>query len=183
VFFLESVTGSFFEPLAFSYALAILVSMVVALTVTPALSLILLRRPPRQRGDAPLVRWMKRGYAALLALVLRRQLPAYAALAVLAVAGVVAARGFGEDLYPAFKERDFLMHWITAPGTSHPEERRIVTRASRELRTIPGVRSFGSHIGQAFLAEEIVGSNFGENWVSVDRDADYDKTLGAIEEV
>ena len=36
---------------------------------------------------------------------------------------------------------------------------------------------FGSHIGQAFLAEEIVGSNFGENWVSVDRNADYDKTL------
>jgi Cu/Ag efflux pump CusA len=177
------VTGSFFEPLAFSYALAILVSMVVALTVTPALSLILLRRAPRRRGDAPLVRWMKRGYAALLALVLRRQLPAYAAVAVLAVAGVVAARGFGEDLYPAFKERDFLMHWITAPGTSHPEERRIVTQASRELRTIPGVRSFGSHIGQAFLAEEIVGSNFGENWVSVDRNADYDKTLGAIEEV
>jgi Cu/Ag efflux pump CusA len=119
----------------------------------------------------------------LLALVLRRQLPAYAAVAVLAVAGVVAARGFGENLYPAFKERDFLMHWITAPGTSHPEERRIVTQASRELRTIPGVRSFGSHIGQAFLAEEIVGSNFGENWVSVDRNADYDKTLGAIEDV
>jgi CzcA family heavy metal efflux pump len=183
VFFLESVTGSFFEPLAFSYALAIFVSMVVALTVTPALSLILLRRAPRRRADAPVVRWMKRGYAALLALVLRRQLPAYAAVAVFAVAGVVAARGFGENLYPAFKERDFLMHWITPPGTSHPEERRIVTQASRELRTIPGVRSFGSHIGQAFLAEEIVGANFGENWVSVDRKADYDKTLGAIEEV
>jgi len=183
VFFLESVTGSFFEPLAFSYALAILVSMVVALTVTPALSLILLRRAPARRADAPLVRWMKRGYATLLALVLRRPWPAYAAVAVLAVAGVVTARGFGEDLYPAFKERDFLMHWITAPGTSHPEERRIVTQASRELRTIPGVRSFGSHIGQAFLAEEIVGSNFGENWVSVDRKADYDKTFGAIEEV
>ena len=61
------MTGSFFEPLAFSYALAILVSMLIALTVTPALSLILLRRPPRRRGDAPLVRWMKRGYGALLA--------------------------------------------------------------------------------------------------------------------
>jgi Cu/Ag efflux pump CusA len=56
-----------------------------------------------------------------------------------------------------------------------------VTQASQELRQIPGVRNFGSHIGQAFLAEEIVGSNFGENWVSVDRNADYDKTLSAIE--
>jgi Cu/Ag efflux pump CusA len=120
---------------------------------------------------------------ALLALVLRRRAPAYAAMIVLALAGVVVARGFGENLYPAFKERDFLMHWITAPGTSHPEERRIVTQASRELRAIPGVRSFGSHIGQAFLAEEIAGANFGENWVSVDRHANYDKTLASIEEV
>jgi CzcA family heavy metal efflux pump len=181
VFFLQSVTGTFFEPLAFSYALAILASMLVALTVTPALSLMLLRRAPARREDAPLVRWLKRGYGAALALVLRRPWPAFAAVAVLAVSGLVVVRGFGEDLYPAFKERDFLMHWITAPGTSHPEERRIVTQASRELKTIPGVRSFGSHIGQAFLAEEIVGSNFGENWVSVDRGADYDKTLDKIQ--
>jgi CzcA family heavy metal efflux pump len=182
VFFLQSVTGTFFEPLALSYALAILVSMVVALTVTPALSLILLSKAPRNREDAPLVRRLKRAYGAALALVMRRQVPALAAVAVLALAGVVLARGLGENLYPAFKERDFLMHWITAPGTSQPEQDRIVTQASREMRNIEGVRSFGSHIGQAFLAEEIAGSNFGENWVSVDRKADYDKTLHAIQE-
>jgi CzcA family heavy metal efflux pump len=182
VFFLQSVTGTFFEPLAFSYALAILVSMVIALTVTPALSLVLLSRAPRRRGDAPVVRWLKRGYTAALTLMLRRQTPAYAAVALLALAGLFVVRGFGENLYPAFKERDFLMHWITAPGTSAPEQRRIVTQASRELKAIPGVSHFGSHIGQAFLAEEIAGSNFGENWVSVDRKADYDKTLRSIQE-
>jgi Cu/Ag efflux pump CusA len=182
VFFLQSVTGTFFEPLAFSYALAILVSMLVALTVTPALSLILLSKAPRNREDAPLVRWLKRAYGAALALVMRRQVPALAAVAVLALAGAVLARGLGENLYPAFKERDFLTHWITAPGTSQPEQNRIVTQASREMRSIPGVRSFGSHIGQAFLAEEVAGSNFGENWVSVDRKADYDKTLHSIQE-
>ena len=181
VFFLQSVTGSFFEPLAFSYALAILVSMLVALTVTPALSLLLLSKT-RERRDAPLVRWMKRGYGALLLGMIRRPWPAYAAAGILVLAGLVAAPKLGEELYPAFKERDFLMHWITTPGTSHPEEKRIVTQASRELRTIPGVRNFGSHIGQAFLAEEVVGSNFGENWVSIDRSADYDKTLDALVE-
>ncbi|MGZ6707840.1 MAG: efflux RND transporter permease subunit [Solirubrobacteraceae bacterium] len=179
VFFLHSVTGSFFEPLAFSYSLAILVSMLVALTVTPALSLILLSRTGERR-DAPLVRWLKRGYGALLSRTLRRARPAYLAAAVLLVAGLAAVPTLGQELYPAFKERDFLTHWITTPGTSHPEERRIVTQASREMRAIPGVRSFGSHIGQAFLAEEVVGSNFGENWVSIDRHADYDKTLKAI---
>jgi CzcA family heavy metal efflux pump len=181
VFFLQSVTGSFFEPLALSYALAILVSMLVALTVTPALSLILLSKT-RERGDAPVVRWVKRGYAVLLAGMIRKPWPAYAATGVLLLGGLVAVPKLGEELYPAFKERDFLMHWITTPGTSHPEEARIVTQASRELRAIPGVRNFGSHIGQAFLAEEVVGSNFGENWVSIDRSADYDKTLNALVE-
>jgi CzcA family heavy metal efflux pump len=181
VFFLQSVTGSFFEPLALSYALAILVSMLVALTVTPALSLVLLSKT-RERRDAPIVRWVKRGYAGVLAGMIRKPWPAYASAGILVLGGLVAAPKLGEELYPTFKERDFLMHWITPPGTSHPEEVRIVTQASRELRTIPGVRNFGSHIGQAFLAEEVVGSNFGENWVSIDRNADYDKTLGSLVE-
>jgi CzcA family heavy metal efflux pump len=182
VFFLNSVTGSFFEPLAFSYALAILVSMLVALTVTPALSLLLLSRTTR-RGDAPLVRVLKRGYGWLLTRTIRRPRPAYVAAALLLAAGIAAAPTLGKELYPAFKERDFLSHWITAPGTSHPEERRIVTAASREMRAIPGVRDFGSHIGQAYLAEEVAGVNFGENWISIDRDADYDKTLQRIQDV
>jgi Cu/Ag efflux pump CusA len=181
VFFLQSVTGTFFEPLAVSYALAILVSMLVALTVTPALSLILLSKT-RKRSDAPLVRWMKRGYGALLAMALRMPWPPIAVAGLLVLAGLVAAPTLGQDLYPSFKERDFLMHWITAPGTSHPEERRIVTQASREMRQIPGVQNFGSHIGQAILAEEIAGPNFGENWVSIDPKADYDKTLARLED-
>ena len=181
VFLLHSVTGSFFEPLALSYTLAILVSMLVALTVTPALSLILLSKT-RERSDAALVRWLKGAYSTTLSGVIRNPWPAYAATGVLVLSGLFTAPKLGEELYPAFKERDFLMHWITTPGTSHPEEARIVTQASRELRTIPGVRNFGSHIGQAFLAEEVVGSNFGENWVSIDRHADYDKTVNALVE-
>ena len=49
--------------------------------------------------------------------------------------------------------------------------------------TIPGVNNCGSHIGQAFAADEVVGVNFGENWISVDPSVDYDKTLAAIQEV
>ena len=64
-----------------------------------------------------------------------------------------------------------------------PEEQRIVTQISHELRAIPGVRNFGSHIGQALLADEVYGVNFGENWLSIDPKADYDKTLADIKEV
>ena len=89
----------------------------------------------------------------------------------------------GQSLFPEFKERDFLMHWLTKPGTSLTEERRIVTAGSKELRQVPGVRNFGSHIGQALLGEEVVGVDFGENWVSIDPNADYDKTRAELDEV
>jgi CzcA family heavy metal efflux pump len=183
VLFVGGLTGSFFQPLALSYALAVLVSMVVALTVTPALSLILLSRGGLRRREPLLVRGLKRGYGAVLSRVIRRPATAFLTVAAVLLMGLAVVPRLGEELFPGFKERDFLMHWITAPGTSIPEERRIVTRASRELRAQPGVRDFGSHIGQAFLGEEIAGANFGENWVSVDPKADYDKTVQRLHDV
>ena len=182
VYFLEGLTGAFFRPLALSYALAVLASLVVALTVTPALALLLLNRAPLVRRESPLVGWLQRAYTAGLARVVQRPRWAYATVAVLVAAGVAVVPFLGESLFPQFKERDFLMHWVTYPGASHPEEQRIVIQGSRELRAIPGVRNFGSHIGQAMLGEEIAGVNFGENWISVDPKADYDKTVATLQE-
>jgi CzcA family heavy metal efflux pump len=182
VYFLEGLTGSFFRPLAFSYGLAVLASLVVALTVTPALALLLLRGARLERRGSPLVAWLQRGYGSLLARVIRRPRWAYATVAVFLALGLAVAPLLGESLFPQFKERDFLMHWVTFPGTSQPEEHRIVTASSRELRAIPGIRNFGSHIGQAMLGEEIAGVNFGENWISVDPKADYDKTVAALQD-
>jgi Cu/Ag efflux pump CusA len=102
---------------------------------------------------------------------------------VIALLGVAVVPTLGQSLLPDFKERDFLMHWVTAPGTSHPEEVRITTEASKELRAIPGVRNFGAHIGQALLADEVYGVHFGENWISIDPKVDYDTTLANIQEV
>jgi CzcA family heavy metal efflux pump len=183
VFFMEGLTGAFFRPLALSYALAVLASMLVALTVTPALSLILLHRGSLERRQSPLVRWLRRGYTAALARIIRSPRPALAAVAVILLLGLAVVPRLGQSLLPDFKERDFLMHWVTAPGTSHPEEVRITTAASRELRAIPGVRNFGAHIGQALLADEPYGVDFGENWISIDPKVDYDTTRAAVQEV
>jgi CzcA family heavy metal efflux pump len=183
VFFMEGLTGAFFRPLAFSYGLAVLASMLVALTVTPALSLILLHRSPLERRQSPVVRWLQRGYGAVLGRIIRSPRPALAAVLLIVLLGLAVLPTLGQSLLPDFKERDFLMHWVTAPGTSHPEEVRITTEASKELRAIPGVRNFGAHIGQALLADEVVGVDFGENWISVDPKVDYDKTLAHIQEV
>src|SRR4051812_32206329 len=180
VIFMGGLSGSFFRPLALSYALAVFVSMVVALTVTPALSLVMLSRGSLKPQDAMLVRGLKRGYGAVLGGVLRTPAIAFAIVAVVATAGILVGPKLEQSLFPSFKERDFLAHWITTPGTSIKEERRIVTRGQDQLREIPGVRGVGTHIGQAFLGEEIVGQNFGENWISVDPKADYAKTLASI---
>jgi CzcA family heavy metal efflux pump len=182
VFFMEGLTGAFFRPLAISYALAVIASMAVAMTVTPALAYILLSRGHSERHTAPFVPWLQRHYTRLLRRIVRRPRWAYSSVAVVALVGVLVTPMLGQSMLPDFKERDFLMHWVGTPGMSHPEMIRITTLSSVELRAIPGVRNFGAHVGQAANADEVVGMNFTENWISVDPDADYDETLAAVQE-
>ena len=182
VFFLGGLSGAFFEPLALSYVLAMLASLIVAMTLTPALALILLQNAPLDRRDPPVARWLQGRYELVLARIIEAPRAVLVAAGCVVLAGIAIWPLLGESLLPAFKERDFLMHWLTKPGTSHPEMYRITVQASKELRSIPGVRNFGAHIGRAIAADEVVGINFTENWVSVDPKADYDKTLHAIQE-
>src|SRR5438067_1156635 len=66
VFFLEGLSGSFFRPLALAYVLAIVASLLVALTVTPELSLMLLTGAAERRRESPVVHWLKAGYRGIL---------------------------------------------------------------------------------------------------------------------
>jgi Cu/Ag efflux pump CusA len=182
VFFMQGLSGAFFRPLAISYGLAVLASLLVALTVTPAMGLILLRNAPLKEHGSPAARWLQNRYQALLARIVQVPRRAYVTVGVIVLAGVVVAPRLGKSLLPSFKERDFLMHWVTKPGTSHPEMYRITVQASKELRAIPGVRNFGAHIGRALAGDEPYGVNFTENWISVDPKVDYDATLAAIQE-
>jgi CzcA family heavy metal efflux pump len=181
VFFMGGVSGAFFQPMAVSYGLAVLASMGVALTITPVLCLLMLRNAPLRTHEPPLMRWLKGLYQPVLSGIIRHPRPVFLGTMVIMLGGVLTLPLLGESLFPEFKERDFLMHWITKPGTSVGEQRRMSMQASRELRAIPGVRNFGSHIGQALLADEVNGVNFAENWISVDPKVDYDKTVEAIE--
>ena len=180
VLFLEGLSGSFFQPLVLSYGLAVFVSMLVAMTVTPALCLLLLHRGTLREKEAPLLRVLKKGYSRVLGGVMRQPAPALIAALVIAVSGVVVYPTLGTQLLPNFKERDFLMHWLTEPSTSVTEEKKVSVAACQDLRDIPGVRNCGSHIGQALLSDEVYGAYFGENWISVSDKVDYDKTLQEV---
>jgi CzcA family heavy metal efflux pump len=184
IFFLGGVAGTFFQPLAIAYVLAIAASLLVALVVTPALCLILLPNAPlRAEGDTRLAAALKRRYAgALPGLVARPRL----AMAIIAGGLLVAGGGyasFKDQFLPDFRETDFLMHFVEKPGTSIEAMERITIRASKELRAIPGVRNFGAHIGRAEAADEVVGPNFTELWISLDENADYDASVARIKAV
>ncbi len=182
VFFLQGLSGAFFQPLATAYVVAGLVSPLIALTVTPAMVLILLSNAPIEHRQSPIIPWLHRVYEAILRPTLRRPRAAYITVASIVLAGVAVLPFLGQELLPSFKERDFLMHWITKPGTSHPEMWRITARACNELLSIEGVRNCGSHIGQAVNADEPYGIYFTENWISVDPSVDYDSTLAKVQE-
>jgi len=104
------------------------------------------------------------------------------AFLVLAFAGTgVAVTQLGEEFLPNFQETDFLMHFVEKPGASLESMRRITILASKELRAIPGVRNFGSHIGRAEVADEVVGPNFTELWISVDPDYDLNEVQAKVQ--
>src|SRR5689334_22898471 len=183
ILFIGGVSGALFKPLAISYGLAVLASMFVALTITPVMCLLLLKYVPIEHREQPLVTRLQHAYSKVLWPIIRHPRPVFITTGAVMLIGLLIVPTLGESLFPTFKERNFLIHWITKPGSSVIEQERIVTRLSNDLRAIPGVRNFGSHIGQALLGDEINGVNFGENWISISEDANYTETLAAIEKV
>lgn len=178
---LDGVSGALLPPLVASFAVALLASMAIALTVTPALGLILFARAP-ERPESPLTQRLARGYERALSRSVRTRRPAYIGLAVI-LAGLATVPFLKHSTLPTFKEGDFLIEVDAAPGTSLPEMSRISTRIETELRTIPGVRNVGAHVGRAVMGDQVVGVNAGELWISIDPKADYDAAVGSIREV
>ncbi len=183
VFFLGGLAGAFFRPLATAYVIAILASLVVALIITPALSLLLLPSHVSKHGETPLVAWLKRHYRRMLPRFVDDGQRATRVIGGALLAAALTVPFLGEEFLPHFKEYDFLMHWVEKPGTSLEAMNRITLRASRELRAVPGVRNFGSHIGRAEVADEVVGPNFTELWISLDPSVEYDATVAKVQAV
>lgn len=182
VFFMGGIAGAFFEPLALSYVLAVLASMLVALTVTPALSALLLSKSGNVKQTSPLAERFFEKYDSTLRRVLGAPRTVFVATGVAMVLGAGIWPLLGQSLLPALQERDLLVNWTTPPGTSHTETQRITARVSDELRALPGVRSVGAHVGRAVTGDQVVGINSSQIWVSLDAKADHDATVAAIRE-
>jgi CzcA family heavy metal efflux pump len=185
---LGDVSGALLPPLLLAYGVALVASMLVSLTVTPALSLLLLAGQPPKRRVNRLGKRIQDAYQGALTRLFSRSRSVFAVVGVVTIGVVVLfassmAPSLGNASVPSFRDRDVLIHWDGAPGTSHLEMTRIITAASQELRSISGVRNVGAHVGRALTSDQVVNVNSGELWVSIAPDADYDATLASVEEV
>jgi CzcA family heavy metal efflux pump len=183
IFFLSGVAAPFFQSLAFTYVLAVLVSMLVALLVTPALSMILLTSTKNENKVPAIVERQQQAYRRGLARTVQQARPL---LIILVIGAVVSVAGFAllnRSLIPTFKDRNLLIRLTGAAGMSQPEMSRIDTRMSNELRSVPGVLNVDAHMGRAVRGDLVVNVNDSELWVSIDPKADYDKTVAAIQQV
>ncbi len=183
VYFLDGLAGSFFRPLAAAYVLSILASLVVALTVTPAMCLVLLPRVAGTHRESPVARLVRAAILPAVEKLLRKPRTVLGATLLMLLGAFAAVPFLGESFLPDFKENDFLMHWVAKPGTSLEELRRTTILASKELRKIDGIRHFGSHLGRAEAADEVVGTNFAELWISVDPKVDLAQATANVQRV
>jgi CzcA family heavy metal efflux pump len=170
VFFLGGLQGRLFAPLGYAYALAVLASLAVALTVTPALAVVLL---PRAGGaeEPPLLRPLHGAYGWLLRR-LDRNLPLVTAatLLLMVVAGVALWRS-GAEFLPELRENHFVVHMRGLPGTSLPESLAAGGRVTETLRADPAVRTVAQQAGRAELGEDTWGVEYSELEVDLRPDA------------
>src|SRR3954451_420454 len=183
VFLAGGNDGSFLHPLALAYGAAILASALVALTVTPVLSTMVYGKSSAPTAEADLGARLAGAWDGLLSRIVRTPRPAIITLAVLLAGGLAVLPLLDNALRPSFKDRDVLVKVNAAASPSLPEMERITTRAAREIGAVPGVRDVGAHIGRAVTGDQAIGSGSGEMWVSIDRNADYDRTLRAVRAV
>jgi Cu/Ag efflux pump CusA len=182
-FFLEREAGAFLPAIATAYLLAIVASIAVAVTVTPALGMMLFGNTSRERRESPVAGWFRRGYDGVASRLVPRIGTAVVVFVIFVAAGLVAIPFLDQSMRPVLKERDVVVRLDAPPGLSLPRMDEITAQAVEQLRSMSEIADVGAHVGRAIQSDQIVNVNSAEVWVSIDPSADYDETIASIESV
>ena len=168
--FLVGVEGRLLQPLGFAYLISLFASLIVALTVTPALCAYLLPGIPSiLEGREPrLATALKRGYERLLPHALHHPWLVIGTAALLLVSAVAAMPSMGRAFLPAFNEGALVVSAVTLPGTSLAESNAIGSAVERLLLEVPEVTATGRRTGRAELDEHVQGVESAEIDVRLD---------------
>ncbi len=149
--FLGGLEGRFFRPLGNMYIASILASLIVAMTLTPALCKHLLggRMTLKEGREGPLVRGLKWLYEPTVRLAIRWRRTVLAGALALAVGFLALANTFGTSFLPEFNEGTFTVFLMAPPGTSLAESNRLAQSVERRLAAVEGVRTVVRRTGRA----------------------------------
>ncbi|MBT4529891.1 MAG: efflux RND transporter permease subunit, partial [Phycisphaerae bacterium] len=168
--FLQGLEGKFFQPLALTYMISIIASLIVALTLTPALCKILLggRIGKGHESESWLVIQLKRFYSRALKATLQARTLVISGAAIATVLAMLLASTFGTSFLPSFNEGTFTVFLFAPPGTSLVESNRLATNVEAQLAAIDGVHSVSRRTGRAERDEHAEPVSSSEIEVSID---------------
>ncbi|CAA9890548.1 Acriflavin resistance protein [Candidatus Methylobacter favarea] len=159
---LNGVAGRLFAPLGISYIMAILMSLLVALTLTPTLCFALLGSKISDTSEPPLIRRIKPLYKNLLIAVSRHFNWIIAASIIMCLSALAAFFSLGSKFLPELREGHYIVHTSSIPGTSLQESIRIGGKLTAQFMTIPGVQSVSQWAGRAERGADTYGSHYSE---------------------
>ncbi len=165
---LSGVAGRLFAPLGITYICAILASLAVAVTITPALCAMLLGRRAGQHSEPPSTRWLIPFYAAGLRAVCARPQVAVTAAFLVCVGVLAVLPTFGSQFLPPLREGHYIMHTTGLPGTSLTESLRLGARLTAEIGALTGVRSVSQWAGRAERGADTYGTHYSEYEVALE---------------
>ena len=159
---MSGVQGKLFAPLGLAYIFAILASLLVALTLTPALCATMLKGKALERGEPRWVGALKARYEAWLSRIMDQPRKVIVAAVILCAAAVAAIPFFGGAFLPEFREGHFILHMSAIPGTSLRESMRLGSLVTKRLLELPEVRSVAQAAGRAESSDDTWGPHYSE---------------------
>jgi CzcA family heavy metal efflux pump len=165
---ITGVVGAFFRALAVTVGVALLTSLLLALSWTPALSSIFLRKPVgfeplrhETRGSGMMQR-TTRLYERVLKLALRFPLALGAACLLLMVVSFFVYRSLGSDLLPSMDEGGFILDYLMPAGSSLTDTNRVLVGVEKILRSVPEVESTSRRTGLQLGLATVTEANTGD---------------------
>ncbi|MBQ8336684.1 MAG: efflux RND transporter permease subunit [Bacteroidaceae bacterium] len=165
LFFLSGLEGRMLKPLGIAYLIALLMSLVVAITVTPLLCKLMLsddKYLARNEKKTWVDKWLLEKYRASLKWVVAHAKPVVGAVVMLFVVSLLLFAGMGRSFLPEFNEKALTIAAVSRPGVSLEESNKLGFAIEKELLQIPEVTSTARRTGRGELDEHSQTSNGAE---------------------
>ncbi len=164
ILMLEGTEGKLFRPMALTVLFALAGSLILSMTLMPALAATALPKRPSKEDVLPL-RWLKALYAPLVTqLVQHRLLTAIVALLVFAIS-IPIARNLGGDFMPRLEEGDILIEANRLPSASLEGAVELSRQIEEQLKTLPEVKTVFCKTGRPEIANDVMGVHQTDVWV------------------